>query len=71
MDVLTYINKDNWPSDIEGAREFAREALECFKYRDEVPKLLKAVEQATCVARVQYIIVNAILSGEGNKVIKR
>lgn len=41
-----------------------------FKFRKKVDKFAKDVDAATTVARVQFIIVNAIMSGEGMGVIK-
>ena len=64
-----YINQANWPTTIESAKDFAKEALDEMKYRNNVPALTRAVENATSVKRVQMIVINSILSGEGLKVL--
>lgn len=70
MKVADFINQDNWPTDVDDARAFGLQALKYFRYRDQVPKLTAAVQRATTVQRIQHIIINAILSGEGYRVIK-
>lgn len=68
--VYAYVNKDNWPSDLDHAKAFAMEALTTFKFQKKVPQFRAAVEKATTAARVQYIVINAILSGDGYGVVK-
>ena len=65
-----YINQSNWPTELEASRLFALQALKDMKYRNNVPKLMRAVEAAPSVKRVQMIIINAILSGEGLRVVR-
>ena len=70
MSLEYYVNKDNWPTDLEEAREFARQAISEWKFKDKVEKHLRNVERATSVERLQQLIVQTMLSGEGLGTIK-
>lgn len=68
--INKYINKNNWPNDLNDAKQFAKSALSEFKFRKKIDKFAKDVDAATTVHRVQFIIINAIMSGDGFGVIK-
>ena len=65
-----YIDQRNWPSDLEAARLFAFRAIKEMKYKNSVPKLMRAVEQAPTVAKIQKVVINAIFKGDGFGVIR-
>lgn len=67
--VEYYVDESNWPSTLEEAKQFAREALEAWAYKDKVPQFLEEVDKATSILRVQKIVVYPLLSGEGLGVI--
>jgi len=70
MSLDQYVNASNWPTDLEEAKTFAREAIEQFKWKEKVPGFLRQVDKATTVARLQEIVIYPLMSGEGLKVIK-
>ncbi len=65
-----YIDQKNWPAGLEASRLFALQAIKEMKYRNNVPRLMRAVEEAPTVTRVQKVIINAILAGEGMRVVR-
>lgn len=65
-----YIDGRNWPQDLEGAKAFANEAVDNFKYKEKIPAFKRDIESARSVEKLQYMIVNAIMSGEGLGVMK-
>lgn len=65
-----YANKDTWPKDLPAAKEYARQAVNEFQWKDKVPELLAEIDKATRIARLQEIVIYPLLSGEGNFVIK-
>lgn len=68
--INKYIDKKNWPNDLYDAKQFANQALSEFKFRKKIDKFAADVDAATTVHRVQFIIINAILSGDGFGVVK-
>lgn len=69
-DLNHYVNKNNWPTDLEPARLFAREAIIKWIYKEKITRFLRQVDSATSVKRIQEITIYPLLSGEGLKVIK-
>lgn len=65
-----YANKDNWPSDLEKAKEFAKGALKKWKWKEKAPKFISKIENASSVSKVQELVLNTMLSGEGLGVTK-
>lgn len=65
-----YVDAKNWPSDLEQAKAFGKQAVSHFKFKDKIPKFKMAINKANSVAKVQFIVINAIMSGEGKAVIK-
>jgi len=65
-----YVNAKNWPKELEAAKEFARNAILTFQWKKKAPKFLAAIDNASTVKRVQQIVINPILSGEGIGVVK-
>lgn len=66
-----YINQNNWPKGLEASKEFAHKAIKEWIFKDKQKKFHIEVENATSVAKVQQIICNTFLSGEGLSTIKR
>lgn len=65
-----YANKDNWPGDLEQAREFARKAINEWDWKEKTPKFLAKVDAAKSVAQLQNIVLMPMLSGEGLGVLR-
>lgn len=70
MKLEDYVNAANWPTDLEAAKEFAREAVTQWQWKEKAPKFLGEIDRATSIKRVQEIVIYPILSGEGNAVLK-
>lgn len=70
MNTKRYIDQTNWPTDLEKAKQFAREAVGEWKWKDKAPKFLRQIDRATSVKRLQEIVIYPLLSGEGLAVIK-
>lgn len=69
-DLNYYANKSNWPLDLVQAKEFAREAINTWVWKEKAPRFIAQIESATSVRRVQELTLYSLLSGEGLKVIK-
>jgi len=65
-----YVNAANWPSDVEAAREFAREAINRWAFKEKAPKFLAQIDKASTVKRLQEIVIYPLLSGEGLGVVR-
>ncbi len=65
-----YMSGANWPIELEAAKEFAREAVSTFKFKEKIPKFNRQIDQITRIDKLQSLIINALLSGEGNSVIR-
>jgi len=65
-----FINQDNWPTDLVAAKEFASEAIRKWKWKEKAPKYLARISRATNVQELQRLVVNTLLSGEGQSVIR-
>ena len=65
-----YVDAKNWPKDLDGAKAFAKQAWGKFKWKKKAAKFKDEIDRATTVARVQSLVINPLLSGEGNSVIK-
>ena len=55
---------------LDEAKEFARRYIKEMKFQKKAEKLLRDLEKATNVARVQKLIIDIHLAGEGNGVVK-
>ena len=64
-----FVDSKNWPKDLAAAKEFGKEATAQFKFKDKIEKFNNEIDKATTVAKVQSVVINAIMAGEGNKVI--
>ena len=60
-----YINASNWPTSLDDAKAFAREAVDNFKYKSKQEQFYRDIDSAVSVKKLQFMIVNAMLSGEG------
>lgn len=69
-DLEFYVNAANWPSDLEAAKDLARESISKWKFQDKAPKFLREVDKARTVGRLQEIAIYPLLSGAGLGVIK-
>lgn len=69
-DLNYYANKDNWPSDLVLAKEFAKQAIKEWDFKEKAPRFIAQIEAAPTVKRVQELTLYPLLSGEGLKVIK-
>ena len=65
-----YVSAKNWPKELDAAKDFGKEAVSHFKFKEKIPKFNAAIDSAPTVAKVQSIVINAILSGEGKGVLK-
>lgn len=69
-DLTKYANQANWPSDLNAAKDFAREAVTTWKWKEKAPKFLAEIDEARTIKRLQEIVIYPLLSGEGMKAIK-
>lgn len=69
-DPNKYVNQANWPTELAQAKEFAKEAVTTWKWKEKAPKFIAEIERATTVKRLQEIVIYPLLSGEGLKAIK-
>lgn len=65
-----YINKNNWPNDLDEAKSFAHDAVSIWKYKEKAPEFMAKIDRAPSVAEVQKLVVYSFLSGEGNASIR-
>lgn len=65
-----YIDQTNWPTDLAEAKVFANQAVDNFKFKEKIPAFKRDIEKAQSVDKLQFMIVNAIMSGEGLGVMK-
>lgn len=65
-----YINKDNWPKDLPSAKVFANEAVQNFKFKQKIPAFQRDIAKAPSVEKLQFMVVNALMSGEGLSVVR-
>lgn len=70
MDINYYADQSNWPNTLDDARLFAHEAISNFKWKKKAPEFKAKIDRAKNVKRVQEVVIYALLSGEGNAVIK-
>jgi len=70
FDLSKFVNQNNWPKELEDAREFARDAVMNWKWKEKSPMFLAQIDNAKTVKRLQEIVIFPLLSGEGMKVIK-
>ena len=68
--VEWFVNKNNWPQDLEYARAFAHEAVNTWKWKRKSETIKQEIDAATSVARLQQLVIYPLLSGEGLTVIK-
>ena len=66
----TIISKLNLAKTLDEAKDLARQYIKEMKFQKKAEKLLRDLEKATNVARVQKLIIDIHLSGEGNGVVK-
>lgn len=66
-----YINKANWPSDLENAKVFAHDAISAWNFKEKAPEYIAKVDRARSLQEVQRIIIFTFLSGEGLSTTKR
>ena len=66
----TFINKDNWPTELAEAKVFAMQAVDTFAFKDKIPAFKRDIEKATSVNKLQFMIVNAAMSGSGLSVLR-
>ena len=69
-DLSFYVSEVNWPNELEPARDFARQAVSEWKWKDKSEKILREIEKAGTIKRLQQLVIYPILSGEGIGVIK-
>ncbi len=71
MELTDYVNSANWPTELDPAKEFAREAVSKWIWKDKAPDFLVKIDNARTIHQLQEIVIYPILSGEGNAVLKR
>lgn len=65
-----YAAAANWPSDLSAAKEFARQAINEWDFKQKAPEFLAKIDRATTIKRLQELIIYSMLSGQGHGVIK-
>lgn len=65
-----YVNEANWPTDLEAAKEFAKEAVLKWQWNEKKPRFIAKIDRARTVKQVQELLIYPLLSGEGMGVIK-
>lgn len=70
MKLEQYADQTNWPTDLVEAKVFANAAVDHFKYKNKVPTFRREIESAATIKKLQFLIINAIVSGEGLGVLK-
>lgn len=69
-DLSFYVNKDNWPTDLEQAKKFGIEASSKWKWKNKSERFIEEIKNCSSVTRVQQLVIFPLLSGDGLKVIK-
>ena len=65
-----YIDQNNWPDNLEDAKVFANDAVDNFKYKDKAPAFKRYIALSRSIEKLQFMIINAMLSGENMGVVK-
>jgi len=65
-----FVNGKNWPTAPDEARVFAKQATSKFKFKEKIPKFNAQLDKMTTVAKMQQLVINAIMAGEGKGVLK-
>ena len=60
-----FVAAENWPDTVAEARIFAHKAIDTFKFERKKAEFRRLVDKFNTVERIQRLIINALLSGEG------
>lgn len=69
-ELAKYVNAAGWPKDLEGAKQYGHEAITKWDFTEKAAKYHRLVDAADTVSKVQRIVINTLLSGEGLGVVK-
>ena len=70
IDLARFVDRANWPDDLNKAKAFAQQAFKQFQWKEKIPQFLSELDRADTVEKVQQLVIYPLLSGEGLQVIK-
>lgn len=69
MKLEDFVDQTNWPSDLAEAKQFAKSSIDLWKFRGKAQEAHDKIDAMANVKDLQFLVVNAIMSGEGLKTI--